>query len=193
MEEESQCMSSTISIPVGVVVACEKIDHPWQDYIWRAVDVFLHAPEVEGWRELRRDGRTVFFHAATLPLELHRKETAAYRINLETGEPAVYVILRQDPAATSERPVVHMVTASPHDAQAYGESGFEKIDLVPMPEPLVALVREFVEEHHVEQPFIKRKREKFDVEEQYRFGQEPIFVLRERMRARRRNGEDGDG
>jgi len=186
-------MSSTISIPIGVVVAREKIDHPWQDYIWRTVDVFLHAPEVEGWRELRRDEKFVYFHAATLPLELHRKETAAYKINLETGEPAVYVILRHDPAAASERPVVHMVTASPHDAQAYGESGIEKIDLVPMPEPLVELLREFVAEHHVEEPFIKRQRQRFEVEEEHRFGQEPIFVLRERMRARRRGNGENDG
>ena len=182
-------MNSTISIPVGVVLAREKIDHPWQEYVWRPIGVFLHAPEISDWRELRRDEKSVHYHAATLPLELHRKETAAYKLNLDTGEPAVYVVLRDDPGASSKWPVsVHMVTASPHDAQAYNESGLETIKQVPMPQPLVELVREFVEAHHLEAPFIKRKRQNYEIEEEHRFGQEPIFVLRERMRAKRGNG-----
>jgi hypothetical protein len=185
-------MSSAISVPVGVVVAREKIDHPWQEYVWRAVDVFLHPPEISGWRELRRDEKSVYYHAATLPIELHRKETPGYKTNLETGEPAVYVVLRNDPGADSDWPVtVHMVTASPHDAQAYAESGLETIELVPMPQLLIELVREFVDAHHVDERFVKRQRQKFEIEEEHRFGQEPIFVLRERMRARRR-GEGGD-
>ncbi|MCL4765229.1 MAG: DUF3305 domain-containing protein [Hyphomicrobiaceae bacterium] len=185
-------MSSSISIPVGVVIARESIDHPWQDCVWRPIGVFLNAPEIEEWRELRRDETSVQYHAATLPLELHRKETPAYQVNLETGAPAVYVVLRNDPGAASEWPVsVHLVTASPHDAQAYGESGIETIELVPMPGPLVELVREFVEVHHVEEPFVKRQRQKYAIEAEHRFGQEPIFVLREKMRATRKN--DGDG
>lgn len=182
-------MNSSISIPVGVVLSREKINHPWQDHAWRVIGVFLNAPEISEWRELRRDETSVHYHAATLPLELHRKETPAYKVNLETGEPAVYVVLRNDPSATSEWPLsVHLVTASPHDAQAYGESGMETIELLPMPEPLIELVREFVAVHHVEQPFVKRQRQKFQVEEEHRFGQEPIFVLRERMRAKEKGG-----
>lgn len=184
-------MNSSISIPVGVIVARERIDHPWQELVWRPVGVFLNAPEIEGWRELRRDEQSVQYHAVTVPLELHRKEAAAYQVNLETGDPAVYVVMRNDPGAESEWPVsVHLVTVSPHDAQAYGESGLETIELVPMPEPLVDLVREFIAVHHVDEPFRKRQRQKFDHEEEHRFGQEPIFVLRERMRGKR--GSDGN-
>lgn len=186
-------MNSSISVPLGVVVAREKIDHPWQDYIWRPVSVFLHPPEFSGWREMRRDDKIVYYHAATLPLELHRKEVEAYKVNLETGEPAIYLIMREDPAASPEWPVsVHTVTASPYDAQVYGESGMESIRQVPMPEPLIELLREMVAVHHVEEPFIKRQRERYEVEEEYRFGQEPIFVLRERMRAKRSNGGSHD-
>jgi len=185
-------MDSSISIPVGVVLSREKIDHPWQEYVWRPVGVFLNAPEISEWRELRRDERSVHFHAATLPLELHPKEAGAYKVNLETGEPAVYVVLRHDPSTTSEWPVsVLLVTASPHDAQAYNESGLEVIELLPMPEPLIELVREFVAVHHVDQPFYKRQRQKYEIEEEHRFGQEPIFVLRERMRGKGGGGGDG--
>ena len=185
-------MNSSISIPVGVVLARERINHPWQEYVWRAVGVFLNAPEISEWRELRRDETSVHYHAATLPLELHRKEAAAYELNLDTGEPAVYVVLRNDPGASSEWPIsVHLVTASPHDAQAYNESGMETIELLPMPGPLIELVREFVAVHRVDEPFIKRQRQRFEVEEEYRFGQEPIFELRERMRAKGKGSDDG--
>jgi hypothetical protein len=182
-------MSPSITLPVGVVVAQEKIDHPWQEYRWRPVSVFLNAPEVTEWRELWRGDGFVHYHAATLPLELHRKETSAYRANLATGEPAVYVVLRDDPGSSSNWPVsVHLVTASPFEAQAYGESGLEIIELVPMPEPLVELVEEFIAVHHVEEPFVKRQRQREPIMEEYKFGQEPLFVLRERMRPKQDSG-----
>src|SRR5918999_3741709 len=178
-------MGPSITLPVGVLISREKIDHPWQEYRWRPVSVFLNAPEVGEWRELRRGDSFVHYHAATLPLELHRKETAAYRLNLATGEPAVYVLLREDPGAASNWPVtVHLVTASPYEAQAYGESGLETIERVPMPEPLIDLVDEFIAVHHVDEPFVKRQRRKEQVAAEHKFGQEPIFVLRERMRAK---------
>ena len=60
-----------------------------------------------------------------------------------------------------------------------------------MPQLLIELVREFVDAHHVDERFVKRQRQKFEIEEEHRFGQEPIFVLRERMRARRKD-EGGD-
>lgn len=182
-------MSSLIAIPVGVVVAREKIDHPWQDYRWRPVSVFLNAPKIGEWRELRRGDSSVHYHAATLPLELHHKETAAYRRNLAGGEPAVYVVLREDPGACSQWPVsVHLVTASPFEAQAYGESGLEIVARVAMPGPLIELVEEFIAVHHVDEPFVKRQRQKEQTAAEHKFGQEPIFVLRERRRAKQRSG-----
>jgi hypothetical protein len=55
-------------------------------------------------------------------------------------------------------------------------------------------VQAFVDEHHVEEPFVKRQRQRFD-DEGEKFGQEPIFVLRERLQAgaRRVVGSGGKG
>jgi len=181
-------MGSSLTIPLGVVIAREKIDHPWLDTRWRPVSVFLNAPPAE-WRTLRRGTDITHYHAATLPLELHRKETMAYQVNLANGEPSVYVVLREDPSFPPDRPVeVFLVTASPFEAQAYGESGFEIVDRVPMPEPLVVLVEEFIAAHHVDEPFVKRQRQKRQAEDEHKFGQEPINVLRERMRSKNQGG-----
>src|SRR5262245_10401038 len=174
-------MGRVLSIPLGVVIAREKIDHPWQEYAWRPVSVFLGAPDISDWRELRRDATAVHYHAATLALELHPKEAMGYAANLETGAPLVYVVLRE--GGDSGKPIdVGVVTASPYDAEVYGYDGSEIVGTVAMPEPLVELLEAFVAKHHVEERFVKRQRQKHHKEEEHKFGQEPIAELRRRQR-----------
>ena len=110
------------------------------------------------WRELRRDGERVEFHAATVPLELHGAETEAYLHGLTAEVPCIYVILR---ARTGDRPLeVVLVTASPYEAQDYADSGEEIVEKVPMTAGLEAWVWEFVETFHKEEVFVKRRRDK---------------------------------
>lgn len=178
-------MPIEITVPLGVVVARERIDHPWQEYRWRAVSVFLDAPEKADWRELVREAGMTQYHAATVPLVLHRRETMSYHVNLANGEPSIYVVLREESDPQFGRPVsVHAVTASPFEAQVHSDMAFDAVDRVGMPERLVSLVAAFVDEHHVEERFVKRQRQPHVKEEEHLFGQEPIFVLRERMEAR---------
>jgi hypothetical protein len=172
-------MARVLSIPLGVVIAHEKIDHPWQEYAWRPVSVFLGAPEIADWRELRRDATATHYHAATLPLELHPKEAMGYAANLDGGAPLVYVVLRQ--GGDSGKPIdVGVVTASPYDAEVYGYDSSEIVGTVAMPAPLIELLEAFVAEHHVEEPFVKRQRQKHHRAEEHKFGQEPIAELRQR-------------
>lgn len=172
-----------IEVPLGVTVIREKIDNPWQDCIWRPASVFLDAPPVTEWRLLRTGPGIEHYHVATLPLELHRKETAGYRVNLANGEPSVYVVMRFGGADGGGDPVhVHLLTASPFDIEAYGINSDEIIGRVAMPEPLVELVQAFIDAHHQEEPFKKRQRTRAPSEEDYKFGQEPLDSLRERMR-----------
>jgi hypothetical protein len=178
-------MQRRLSIPVGVVVTRDKIDHPWQEYAWRPVSVFLGAPDIREWRELRRDAASIHYHAATLELELHAKEADGYRANLDTGRPLVYVVLRE--ASQGQWPVeVAAVLASPYDAEVYGYNSNELVDGVTMPEPLAEFLEAFVAEHLVEEAFIKRPRQKHHRTEEHKFGQEPLDALRRRM------GRQGD-
>jgi hypothetical protein len=182
---QGQQVNRALSLPLGVVVARDRIDHPWQTYSWRPISVFLNAPEISAWRELRRDGASVHYHAATLPLTLHPKETIGYVANLSGQRPLIYVVLRE-PAAGG--PVaVALVTASPFEAEVYGQSGEETVGGVPMPARLAALLEAFVAEHHVEEPFLKRRRTEHHRDEDPAFGQEPIFGP-SGLRARRPRG-----
>ena len=82
----------------------------------------------------------------------------------------------------SEHPFeVHLVTASPYEAADYLDSGEQIVEPVRMPEPVLALISEFIDEHHFEEKFKKRKRSEVKLQE-HKFGQEPIVELRKRMK-----------
>jgi hypothetical protein len=187
-------MAVELVVPLGVVVAREKIDHPWQEFRWRATSVFLDAPEKANWRQLTDGGGDTFYHAVTVNLILHRKETMSYRVNLANGEPSIYVVLREDAEADGPFPItVAGVTASPFEAQVHGDLAFDSVDRVVMPERLVRLVEAFVDEHPVDETFVKRKRQPHMPKvEEHTFGQEPIVVLRARM-AERMSAKKSDG
>jgi hypothetical protein len=149
------------AMPLGVVVERRASRSPWQEWVWRPVSVIVGAPSLgTEWRELVRGDGWTQFHAANLPLELHRTETEAYLVNLSQRPPRVYVVLRptSDPAPHAFRPL--LVTASPYEAEGYLESGEEIVEGVEMPEPVIAWLRAFVDRHHVQEPFVKRERSK---------------------------------
>jgi hypothetical protein len=177
-----------MTIPLGVVVSREAIDNPWQDHVWQPVSVFLDAEPISAWRTLRTGTRFVHYHAATVPLELHRRETAGYLANLNSPDPGIYVVLREGPADGGADPVhVHLVTASGHDVEAHGHTPAETVGRVAIPDPLREIIEAFIGAHHVEEAFRKRSRSPASDEEVRQFGQEPIEVLRARMKQAGKN------
>jgi len=149
-------MERRLIMPLGVVVERREIDNRWQKYSWRPVAVIPGAPPVAEWRELIRGDRYIRWHAATLPLELHRTETEGYRANLSGKVPAIYVGLRRQSGGEHEH-APFLVTASPYEAAGYAE---DIVEPVPMPDALTAWVQDFIDRHHVDAPFQKRKRDK---------------------------------
>lgn len=100
------------------------------------------------------------YHAATVQLELWASETEAYLAGLSARVPAVYVVMRETGGDDTAQGVeIVLATASPYEAQDYLDSGEEIVEQVPMPEGLVAFVRDFVAVHHREEAFVKRRRD----------------------------------
>ncbi len=147
-------------MPIGVVVRRTPGATRWAKWAWRAVAVLPGAGPAD-WKEMRREGDAVEFHAGTVEIELYRTDTEAYLVALSNDPPTVYVVMREseDPEATNEMELV-AVTASPYEAQDYSDTGEEIVEAVPMPPGLIAWVREFVARHHVDEKFIKRKRDR---------------------------------
>ncbi len=157
----------TRAMPVGVVVRRQPGVTRWQKWSWHAVSLLPGAGEAH-WKVLRTQGDTVEYHAATLSLELHRTETEAYLIALSDKVPSLYVVMRSAPELGPGIPLeLLLVTASAHEGLDYADSSEVIVEKVPMTPGLMAWIREFVDLHHQEEVFHKRRRDeaRVDLEE----------------------------
>ncbi|MCD9148316.1 DUF3305 domain-containing protein [Pseudophaeobacter flagellatus] len=148
-------------MPVGVVIRRAPGVTRWARWSW-TVSGLLPAARPADWHLLRTEAGVSEYHAATLPLELHRAEAEAYMQALATHPPSLYVILRE--AEHGSFPLeVTLITASPFEAQDYADSGEELVEKVAMPSGLVAWLRAFTVAHFREEEFVKRRRDKKDI------------------------------
>ena len=150
------------SIPVGVVVERSKSASQWADFYWCSTGVLAGAPETAPWTKLSDDGERVTFYAGSTAVELYRTETANYRDNLRLETPLLWIILR--PVEADPPYELAAVTADPSEGEAMTEAGSNLVDTVPMPTPMQETIAAFVAEHHVEQVFVKRKRDRANPE-----------------------------
>jgi hypothetical protein len=159
-----QVIEKTAELQVGVVIRKQPGVTRWAKWVWNAVAVLPGAGPAD-WREIRREGEAVEYHAATLTMEVHRDEAEGYLVALTNNPPCVYVVLRpsEDPEAEHEVEVF-LVTASAFEAQDYNDSGEEIVEAVPMPASLIGWLSDFVGRHHKEEKFVKRRRDRVDIE-----------------------------
>jgi hypothetical protein len=149
------------TIPVGVVVERRKAQSPWIDYTWQPVQILAGAPEAAPWSVLSQDEERTLYYAGPAEIALYRTETTNYRDNLH-GDNALWVVLR--PTNADPPYTVFTVTADPSEGEAFTGSGNDIVDTVPMPDSIHEAIARFVEVHHVERVFIKRKRREADRE-----------------------------
>lgn len=149
-----------ISMPVGVVLRRTPGVTRWAKWAWRASAVLPGAGPAD-WRELRREGEAVEFHAGTLQMPLYRTDTEAYLTALAAAPPIVFVIMRETGRGPHGLELTG-VTASPFEAQDYGDNGEDIVEPVPAPPGLVSWIAAFCERHHVEEAFVKRRRTRWD-------------------------------
>jgi hypothetical protein len=145
-------------ISVGVVVERRKAKSAWADVLWRPVSVLAGTPAAAPWTPLSADDEVTLFYAGEAVIELHRTETTNYRENLASGAPSLWVNMRP---ATSEPPYELLaVTADPAEGEAFTDAGSNLVEAVPMPPEIADVVARFVATHHVERPFVKRRRDR---------------------------------
>ena len=153
-------------LTLGLVVERRRIESPWQEHAWRAVAVFPGAKAMaadEPWPVLEEGPERTLYHAGSLVLDLHRKETEGYKVNLSQAPPRLFVVLRQNEDPDIDREILPFkLTACPYEAQDYLDSGEEIVEAVAMPDGVLAFVQGFCDQHHVDQPFKKRKRKPHD-------------------------------
>lgn len=149
-----------LCIPVGVVIERVRAESPWTEFIWRPLQVLPGLPEAAPWTELEANAERACIYAGVAEIALHASTTAHYLSNLQSGAPALWVVLR--PTALEPPYSLVAVTADPTEGESYVAAGDNLVDVVPMPPLVRETIEHFVAEHHVEQPFFKRKRDRAD-------------------------------
>ncbi|HXZ21790.1 MAG TPA: DUF3305 domain-containing protein [Pseudolabrys sp.] len=156
------------TIPVGVVIERSKSASPWAEFYWRPVNVLTGVPETAPWTKLSEHGEHATFYAGSAEIKLYRTETSNYRDNLALALPLLWVVLQ--PVERDPPFELMMVTADPAEGEAMTEAGVNLVDTVPMPLPMQEAISAFIAEHHVEQVFVKRKRDRANPEALGRHG-----------------------
>jgi hypothetical protein len=154
--------SPLLTIPVGVVVERSKSASQWADYFWQPIAVLAGEPATTPWTRLAGNEDRVSFYAGRADVALHAAETTAYRDNIATGAPSLWVVLR--PTETDPPYELYTVTADPSEGEAMTEAGGNIVEPVPMPAAIRAAIEAFIVEHHRERVFEKRKRDRADPE-----------------------------
>jgi hypothetical protein len=144
-------------IAVGVVVERRKARSMWVDFLWRPVSVLAGETSAAPWTPLDTEAETALFFAGEAVIELHRTETANYRDNLTSSAPALWVALR--PVASEPPYEILAITADPSEGEAFTDAGSYIVEAVPMPVDVAEAIGRFIAEHHVERPFVKRRRQ----------------------------------
>ncbi len=153
-------------MPIGVVIRVSPGVTRWAKWNHKVVGVLPGCGDAN-WREIRRDGNVVDYHAGTLPLEIYRSDTEAYKQGLSARTPSLFVVMRQGHSHRNDSSPdleLTLVTASPFEAQDYMDSGEEVVEPVPMPPAVIAWIRDFSDLHHKEEVFYKRQRDKIRVD-----------------------------
>ncbi len=181
-----------LNIPVAVLLERRWLDNPWQDEEWHACAVVMEAGQAHDDHASQKEGGFVhswqvaadIIRVPADPIEVHAKEVEGCRVNLESAQPVLWVIIDPEGEDGSVMPVqVQRVTASAYEAQEYLDAGDLIVDAVPMPEEIRERLVAFIAAQPDPEPFRKRKNRKADADT-YRFGKEPLAVLRERMKGR---------
>lgn len=154
---QEEASSGSTRMTMGIIVERRRTRSRWEPWSWLPVEALPGAPEGEPWRVLAEGDGWTRYHAGNLPLVMRKGVTGEYRLNLSQASPRLYVVLRRSgEAAIPWRPL--LVTAAPDEAGSYLDGGEELVEGVPMPPAVQAWVQDFVTRHHVEKPFVKRKR-----------------------------------
>lgn len=166
-------------VPVRVRFECEETGNWLQPLLWRPSEIEPAGADSE------------------LLVHLYVDECEGYYLNLTTEEPSVFVQwrAREDDTGVvvdSDRtpPRALAVTASYNEAARWMDGG-ARVDRVPMPEPMVSWIAEYVSLHYVPERTRKRKGTKPSFMARQQFGE---MTERERtaMRERERRIQAGD-
>ena len=173
-----QITASTRHVLYGVRVIIERqpMDNPWISHKWAVHDLIpldlsaglgaLPSGDI-ALRPMHNASSELELYMADIRIDLHHAEAESYAENLQSSDPAIYVVLRRSDDADeddtndeSAEMRLFDVSLSPYNIQDYEDCGEDQIEKLPLQGPIAQFVEAFVEQHFTPEVFVKRKRDK---------------------------------
>ena len=173
-----QITASTRHVLYGVRVIIERqpMDNPWISHKWAVHDLIpldlsaglgaLPSGDI-ALRPMHNASSELELYMADIRIDLHHAEAESYAENLQSSDPAIYVVLRRsddadedDTDEDSAEMRLFDVSLSPYNIQDYEDCGEDQIEKLPLQGPIAQFVEAFVEQHFTPEVFVKRKRDK---------------------------------
>mgnify|MGYP002621974374 FL=1 len=126
----------------------------WGQAELRPTSVLPAAPELAAGTLISSENGTETWYLGARDMVLYSGDTAHHLDNLNSGRPSVWVVMRREELAC--------VTVDPYEGEGYASDLEAVVEALPMPATLRDAVAAFIEEHHVDIPFKKRKRQSVD-------------------------------
>ena len=181
MDDQITASTRHVLYAVRVIVERQPLDNPWVSHKWAVHDLIpldlsaglgtLPSGDII-LQPLHVGSSELDLYMADIRIDLHHAEAEAYAENLQSSDPAIYVVLRRtedvdtDENDDSEAGLacadvrLFDVSLSPYNIQDYEDCGEDQIEKLPLQGPIAQFVESFVEQHFTPEVFVKRKRDK---------------------------------
>ena len=180
MSEQITASTRHVLYGVRVIIERQPLDNPWVSHRWAVHDLIplelsaglgaLPSGDI-ALRPLHSAGSELDLYMADIRIDLHHAEAEAYAENLQSSDPAIYVVLRRaedvdtdddDDSDELNSADVRLfeVSLSPYNIQDYEDCGEDQVEKLPLQGPIAQFVEAFVEQHFTPEVFVKRKRDK---------------------------------
>ena len=147
------------TLPLGVVIRRTPGATRWAKWAWKALP-FCPGPEMPIGARCAVRGTPSNFTLRPFRLNCTAlRRTPTFTVSRRAPRQFTW-FLRKTTRSMATAWMQLLVTASPYEAQDYADSGEEIVEKVPMTEGLIAFVQQFVDTHHVEEEFKKRRRDR---------------------------------
>ena len=181
MDDQISASTRHVLYAVRVIVERQPLDNPWVSHKWAAHDLIpldisaglgaLPSGDII-LQPLHADSSELDLYMADIRIDLHHAEVEAYAENLQSSDPAIYVVLRRTEDVDTDEDEdskngqasadvrLFDVSLSPYNIQDYEDCGEDQIEKLPLQGPIAQFVEAFVEQHFTPEVFVKRKRDK---------------------------------
>ena len=181
MDDQISASTRHVLYAVRVIVERQPLDNPWVSHKWAVHDLIpldisaglgaLPSGDII-LQPLHADSSELDLYMADIRIDLHHAEAEAYAENLQSSDPAIYVVLRRTEDVDADEDEdskngqafadvrLFDVSLSPYNIQDYEDCGEDQIEKLPLQGPIAQFVEAFVEQHFTPEVFVKRKRDK---------------------------------